>query len=611
MQPERVSLNWGRWAIGLLAVCVCLLLEWSQASWLPGRSLDRLITDRWIQMSATDRAESRIAVVDIDEASLAELGAWPWQRNTIAALLESLLSTYQVRGVGVDFVLPQTTHMAAEQQLAALAVHAPVAFSQVFDYVRRSPPLRIGALAGALPERNPRTLPIQATGYIANHSGLAKARCVGNIGLIPDEDGAIRRLPLLTAFGSTTYWPLAWSLARCAGMEPMPATTSRSGMWPVPYRRLWSSYTVVSAADVIAHRVPLDVMAGRLVLVGSSSFGLADRVSTPLDASTSGVMVHAAALSEILDRRENPGATERLDGRWLATWWIVVTVLLGGLGFHRLPALWSVGLLLLSSSAWLAMTYWHLPHEGDYSVTGPLLANFLLLLLAVPYEWRLAQVQSRKLIATFRHYVAKPVLDELLRDGGAAAMEPRLLEVTTLVADMQGYAGLVENASLQEAVALTRDFLDCITAPVLDNAGTLDKYTGDGLMAFWGAPLAMADHADRAVDAAISMVQAVQKFNAVRIARGQVPLRIRIGVDSGLAVAGDLGTPFRGAYTAVGDSVNVASRLQEVARSRTEDVIVGAGTSLAVRRHALRELGCVDIRGRQRALAIYTPEVLA
>lgn len=598
-----------RWPVVLAALLAGLALQWCYDT-QPLRGADYLIQDQLVRWRASDQPETRVAVVDIDEATLTELEPWPWRRSTMADLVEILLADYAVRAVALDFVFPQSADPAGDARLQALAAHAPVVFSQAFDYVPRVPALRIGVLGGGVAAPAP-GVAVPATGFIANHPAWANARCTGNIGLLPDADGAIRRLPLWTAFEQSHYEPLSVALARCAGQNLLPTQLDANGFWPLPYRKTWLAYTVVSAKDLFSQKVPKSVLAGRLVLLGSSSFGLSDRVVTPLDRSTAGVMVHAAALSDLLSQQ--PGSANYSapdDGRWWGTLWIVALAVMGALVFSRLAAFWSVALLATASLAWLGLCFWLLPFETGYSPTAPLVTALLLLLLAVPYEWRQSQLQSKHLLKNFRHYVAQPVLDELLRQDRLDALEPRFLQVTTLIADLQGYAGLVENAPLREAVALTRDFLECLTRPVLAHNGTLDKYTGDGLVSFWGAPLPSFDHADQALDAALDMLAAVKQFNLQRTAAGKPPVRVRIGIETGLAVAGDLGTQFRGAYTAVGDSVNVASRLQELARNLPHDILAGPGTAALTKRHAMHKLGQIEIRGRQRAIEIFTLQAL-
>jgi adenylate cyclase len=176
---------------------------------------------------------------------------------------------------------------------------------------------------------------------------------------------------------------------------------------------------------------------------------------------------------------------------------------------------------------------------------------------------------------------------------------------------MEGYTTQVEALPVEEAALLTRQFLDCLTGPVIARGGTLDKYTGDGLVAFWGAPLPLAQHADLALDAAHEIVQQVKRLSEQRERAGFPRLRVRIGIESGAAMAGDFGTSFRSIYTAVGDSVNTASRLEQAARDFSHDVIVGAGTVERARRHRFVPLGEHRLRGKGKLATLYALDLRA
>ena len=185
------------------------------------------------------------------------------------------------------------------------------------------------------------------------------------------------------------------------------------------------------------------------------------------------------------------------------------------------------------------------------------------------------------------------------------------MQITTLIADLEGYSAHVEWLSIEDAARLTTDFLDCLTLPVLEKHGTLDKYTGDGLVAFWGAPLPNVDHADLALDAAQQIVRAVRQLSSMRVAAGEQPLRVRIGIESGLAMTGDFGSSTRSIYTAVGDSVNTASRLEQAAREFPHDIIIGEGTVNRATRHRFTALGQRLLRGKEHPSFLYTLESAA
>lgn len=596
-----------RMAIVSAAVLLTVLLEWQPASF-GSYFASEWLRDRIVRMQASTEPESRIVMVDIDEASIKTIGPWPWSRQRIADLIENLLGPYGARGVALDLVLPERADEEGDQRLSMLTQHGPVVLAQVFDYVPRPQPLRIGYLAGGTPAHE--GAPAQeASGFIGNHAGMADARFVGNIGFIPDADGTIRHLPMLSHFNGRLYPTLSLALLECCGggFRGRPSEAS----WRVPFQRDWSAYTALPAASILNNTASADLVAGKLVLVGSSSLGLTDRVATPLAASTSGVLVHAAALTTMLDMQAGKAPAE-WPGRWIAMLYALIVAITVAYTFPRLSAASNIALLGIASVGWLIIAYIVIPHDARFSATGPLATNLFLLTIAVPFDWQIAQRRSRNLLGTLRQYVATAVVDEILRRGLKDPLTPRELNVTTLIADMEGYTTYVESLSMEEAAQLTRDFLACLTRPVLAKQGTIDKYTGDGIVAFWGAPLPVEDHADLALDAALEIVEEVRRFSDQRrLATGMPALRVRIGIESGMAMAGDFGSASRSIYTAVGDSVNVAARLEQAARNLPHDIIVGKGTVDRAKRHNFKLIGEFTLRGKEKASTLYTIELAA
>jgi adenylate cyclase len=589
-----------------IAAAAILLTVWSQ--WLPASSSSYLgnewLRDRFTRMHASAEPESRIAVIDIDEASLSAAGPWPWPRQRIAELVENLIGPYGARGVALDLVLPERAEEAGDVRLGVLAQHGPVVLAQAFDYVVRPQPLRVGQVAGSTQGNGMAAAP--ATGFIGNHAGLAQSRYVGNIGFVPDPDGTIRYLPMLTLFNGRHYSTLSLALFDCCSGTVSDKHNS-DAFWRIPYSRDWQAYTVVPAAGILSMTVPTDLIKGRLVIIGSSSLGLTDRVATPLAPSTSGMLVHASALSTLLDEQAGKSIPS-WPGRWIAMLFSLLVAVIAAYTFPRLSALSNVAMLAAACAAWLLLAYWISPHDLYFSTTGPLASNLFLLAVAVPFDWQVAQRKSRSLLGTLRQYVASAVVDELLRSDLKDPLTPRQLNVTTLIADMEGYTTYVESLTMEEAAQLTRDFLACLTRPVLAKHGTIDKYTGDGLVAFWGAPLPVDDHADLALDAAQDIVQEVRRFSEARQKVGMPALRVRIGIESGIAMAGDFGTPSRSIYTAVGDSVNVASRLEQIARNQPYDIIIGQGAVSRARRHHFKLLGDFVLRGKEKSTTLFTLE---
>lgn len=588
-------------ALIALAVLLCIWPQWAAT---PFGAADEAMRDAFVRWHAVDTPEQRILVVDIDETSLAQQ-PWPWPRAKIADLIEALLAD-GVRGIALDILQEKPADPGGDARMAMLTRHGPVVLAQLFNFLPEQPALRTGVLVAGLPltARNPADAANAepARGFIGNHAGLAGARWAGNIGIVPDPDGVLRRLPLYVSFEGQRYPSLSLALLQCCSGTTF---TPSSKVVRIPYSRNWAAYDVVKASDLLAGHMPAGMAAGRLALIGSSSLSVGDRITSPFGALTPGLFTHAAMLTGMLDTAAGQ-APAPWPGQWIATAWTLVMVMLAAWALPRRSAAVNAALLGASSLAWLGLAACMAPHDPDFAPAAPLLANLLLLALAVPFQWHLSQRRSRQLLGTLKQYVAREVVDELLRSDLRDPLAPRLLEVTTLIADMEGYTTQVESLSLDEASRLTTDFLDCLTRPVLEKHGTLDKYTGDGLVAFWGAPLPNADHADLALDAAQQILLEVARFSQARTARGLAPLRVRIGIESGAAMAGDYGTSFRSIYTAVGDSVNTASRLEQAARDYPYDVIVGEGTARLARRDRLQVLGERQLRGKEKPVRLYT-----
>lgn len=590
-----------RAGIALLACALALFVEWQRPEFIV--RLDEGLRDSFVRLSADRQPDDRLVVIDINEASLSEIGPWPWPRQRVVDLVEILLSTYGARAVGLDIVFPEPGDVQGDARLASLAAHAPLNLAQIFDYTPRHPEILQGTLAGGLIPQ-PHVGSVSAYGYIANHAGLAGARCIGNIGYLPDADGVLRHTPARTRYQGQDYLHFASALLACSDSVTQAIPGNAEGLWRIPYTYALSAYTVIPAANILHESAPRSLIAGRYVLVGSSSLGLGDRVSTPLASLGSGIMVHAASLSGLLDLAEGRARTPWSGRPWLLLW-SVLSIALAAVGIARLSAWGGMLLLLGLVIGWLGLAFAGVARQAEWSVTAPLWAYFFMLVVAIPHEWWQTQRKSRHLLTTFSHYVAQPVLDEMVRLGMKRSLEPTQREITVLIADMEGYTRNTSSLSLEDAATLTKDFLGCLTRPVLAWRGTLDKYSGDGLVAFWGAPLACRDQADRAVSAALEILVEVDALNARRQRGGFASVRVRIGIESGRALVGDLGTAFRSTYTAVGDCINFASRLESAARDLPTQLLIGSAANGQLTQHRTVSLGQITLRGTETRIEVF------
>lgn len=602
-----------RWALIALIAALAVALQWSHHAGSALSGAENLIKDPLRRALASGDAETRLVVVDLDEASIAALGPWPWPRSRIADLIEALAGPYQARLVGLDIVFPSPADAAGDERLAALSDFAPVVLAQALDFVPRSPALVSGTpVFGAPPVPGIATAKgAPATGYMANHAGMSKARCVGNIGLQPDEDGRIRSVPLLAQWQDRASPLLPLAMLACPlqrgtspRLEGLSAFGGDATRWELPFARDWSAYTVIPASAILDASAPADLVRGRWVLIGSSALGLNDRAATPLAAAAAGVMVHAAAMTSLLDRLEGKSPAG-WDGRWLASLWTVLTLAAAAWALGRFKAWWLVPGLVVVVGAWLGAAAWLMSRNAQFSASTPLLA-YALVLLVISVELWMTQREQGQILRSFATYVAPSVLDQMLRLGLNNPMHPQHREITVISADMQDYTGLTNKSTLHEAAQLTREFLQCLTEPILSQGGTLDKYTGDGLVAFWGAPLASPDHTEKALKAACTMIANVREWNTARMKRGLPPARVRVGVESGSVLVGDLGTVFRRTYTAVGDCINTASKLQAVAKTLSCDLVVGPVAARLARESELVPVVSVQLPGHNEVSVLWS-----
>jgi adenylate cyclase len=617
-----------RLSVAGLAVLLAALIGFRL--WLPEPYLwaESFLLDRYQRATAKSAPETRVVIVDIDEGSLAKLGRWPWPRARLAALVHALFDDYGAAAVAIDMVLPEAADRDGDAAIERLARDKPLVLAQAFDFSVRTQPVKVGVPVSGLPAL---TIPDgfawpQATGYVANHTGLAQARCAGHISFKPDADGVIRRIPPLIRWQERDYPMLPIALMRCASRASMPpridalgwrrfdlqavpnlgliVPVEPGGEYTIAYRYTGDAYSVIPALEIMEHAAPRELLGNVLVLIGSSSLGLTDFVSTPLAPLVPGVMVQAQIVSALLDSIGAEPATPPA-GRALPWIWIAASIALLALLVTRGRVLATLGLLFLLVLGWLAMTVAYYPPSVAQPALVPLVAYAVLLAIGAPMEWYFAQEAGRRLYSAFKDYVAPAVLQELVAHARTDVLAIQRREVTVLFADIEDYTALGESLSPEIFAALTQEVLDVLTHRVHESGGTLDKYMGDALMALWGAPLPVADHADRALDAANGMHRALQELNRSLLARGLPQIRVHVGVNSGEAVVGDLGTRFRRAYTAIGNCVNLAARLQALAREQDRPVLVGEATARSSRRHRLVSAGSFALRGRLREEVIY------
>jgi adenylate cyclase len=564
--------------------------------------------DDWRQSYLlSGRRDPRIVLIDIDERSLDAIGPWPWRRAVIAQVARNLFEQYHAKVVGLDILLPESGQPEGDRALLALARQYPLVFAQAFDLSGDPDAPHTGHLNGVRIEKaNTPRAPV-ASGFVADFFQDPDV-CAGHVTPHVDPDGVVRSIAPLIQFNGLDYPMFAWQLMTCHGAQrPLPLSieslpTDSRGLMNIPFQLGMRSFDVISALDVLAGTAPRALLTDRRALLGSSAIGLTDHVASPIEPWLPAVVVHAELLSYLLDS-EGRGAFVT-SGRGLSMLWTACSIVIFALLFRLQRAPVALTVLIVTTSIWLAFVFSTRAVAAGLAAL-PLVPAAVYMLVQAPIEWICSQAEIRSFERRFSLYLPPTVLREIVRRHGLKTFRPERRQISVLFVDIEGYTRLAEQVPPERLATMTDVILTRLTQCVYDTDGTLDKYIGDSLMAFWGAPLEQQDHADRALDCARAMLQEVDALNRSGdpVMGGQT-IRVRIGVNSGGAVVGELGSTFRQSYTAIGDAVNVASRLQDYAKIAKTDLLIGQETARLENRHALREFGNVTLRGR------ITPELL-
>lgn len=632
--------------------------------------LDAFLYDARLRLTMPRTVDARVVIADIDEKSLAELGRWPWRRDRIAQLLDRLFDDYRVAAVGFDVFFVEPDHSSGLPALEALAegalrdnaayraalpglraeldhdrrlAHALRGRPVVLGYYFSHPSAGAGHAAGRLPEpvlpagtfaRHRLAIPVWS-GFGANLPVLQEAAALsGHVNALVDFDGVSRRVALLAEYEGQYYESLSLAMVReLLGKPPLRPGYAGSGDYAglewlelpldgaalripvdeaaaalIPFRGPQGSFPYVSIADVLAGRVDREVLRDRIVLVGTTTPGLLDLRVTPVGQAFPGVEIHASLISGMLDGslRQKPAYALGFE--------VLQVTLVAALLAVSLPLCgpWVATLLaggLLAATAALNVLAW------QNGLALPLAATWLaiLLLFALNMSWGyFVESRSKRRFATlFGQYVPPPLVDEMARDPERYSMAGRSAELSVLFADVRGFTAIAEGLSPRDLAQWMNEYLGAMTAVIQAQRGTLDKYVGDLVMAFWGAPVADPAHARRAVLAALDMQAAVRALAAPFRAKGWPELRIGVGINTGMMTVGDMGSAVRKAYTVLGDAVNLASRLEGLTRYYDVGILVGEATRLQCPDIVFREVDRVRVKGKEAPVAIHEPLGLA
>lgn len=664
---------WGRQLVRLLiSLLVLLPFYFHIAGHLRLDFIDRVenfLYDARVQLTMPDTVDERIVIVDIDDLSLTREGWWPWTRDKIAAMVNTLFDDYGISVLAFDVLFaepedPTASRIVEELKASyagndaayrellatrAAALSRDELFSEsliardailgmVFKpYLQEGEPPSIGVLPSPLIRAGDIAgweIPFKvAEGFVGNLELLQQNAVTAGFydNPIIDGDGVYRRVPLVQEHAGDLYQSLALATARTVLGQPAvqfqfapTPTGERTGLALehlmvggravpvdehvavlVPYRGHQGSFRYVSATRVLSGEADPDVLQDAIVFIGTTAPGLMDLRSTPVARTYAGVEIHANIVAGILDGsiRHQPSYTAAIE--------LTGLVLIGLLLALLLPALAPLFGLLLVALVFAGTIGINLAFWNQASLVIPLASLLvycvLTALLQTNYGYFVESRKKRRLSRLFGHYVPPELVDEMDRSLADISVDGESRVMSVLFTDVRGFTTISEGLSPKELKQLMNEFLTPVTRVIHQHRGTIDKYMGDAVMAFWGAPLQDKEHAKNALRAGLAIIATVNELGDEFERRGWPRLKIGVGISTGEMNVGNMGSEFRMAYTVLGDIVNLGSRLEGLTKQYGVDIMVSATTAEAVPEYLYRELDSVRVKGKDEPVEIFEP----
>jgi adenylate cyclase len=595
-----------------------------------------------------------VGIVDIDENSLTKYGQWPWPRTRIADLVTNLTKlgavviAFDIMFAEPDRLNPDIaadTFRNLDEETRAKLRALPSNDQFLAEAMQRSrvvlgetglPAVR-GELDKTLPETSFAVLGDNAQQFLFKLSGLLRNTDVlekvasgrGLLTINPERDGIVRRVPMIMVAQGVTMPSLSLEMLRVAtGTETILIKTDPAGIKSVQVKgfqiptdlngQLWVHFAhsdrsiYLSPIDVLEGTVDPKKIKGKLVLVGTSAAGLNDIKTTPVDAVMPGVEIHAqvieAALTHaVLSQPYYGPALEFFAAMLFGLLVIVFAPMFGPITLVLVGALFAS---LLIGTSWYFYTQQRLLIDFTY----PLLSTTSIYLTLIFSSFVREQAQRRQIRSAFGQYLSPALVEQLAQSPEKLVLGGEEREMTIMFSDVRGFTTISESYKHdpQGLTALMNRFLTPLTNAILARKGTIDKYMGDAIMAFWNAPLDDHEHQLNACEAAVDMLERIDELNKLREQEAQhgghayIPLNVGVGLNTGICVVGNMGSDQRFDYSVLGDSVNLASRLEGQSKEYGFPIIVGSRTALAVKdKFAILELDFIMVKGKKEPEVIY------
>ncbi len=575
--------------------------------------------------SDSSRASKNIVLFFVDQDSLDVYEeyqglSWPWPREMYSYILEYCLRA-GAKAVYIDFVFSESSswgleddQVLAETMAVSNDVFLPISLSKSPKEIDESssPLLKTFSLTG-LPFLSESAAPMKSVS-LPVPSLMSSARGVGNTTFAPDKDSVFRRIPLAFSLNDLVLpsVPLALSLFMDENLRPSEIPLDLSNQMIIKYHGPTGTYPSYSIAAIINSylqlqegkppQIPPETFKGKVVFIGGSAPGILDLRPTPFSPVCPGAEILATALDNLLQND-----FIRIPSPFVSFLFIGLLSLITAVGSSVLKKIWMTipfalfCLALVASMTSLAFGwgYWLEFVAPGFAVV---LSFTGAMVLSYSFEGR----QKRFIKSVFRHYLSPDVIERVLEDPSLLRLGGERRTITSFFSDVAGFTSISESLSPEELVHLLNDFLSEMTDIILSYGGTLDKYEGDAIIAFWNAPLDQPDHAVRACRAAIECQKRLGELRSEFVKKSGHELFMRIGLNSGPAVVGNMGSHSRFDYTAMGDTINMASRLEGACKHYAVPILVGENTYLMAKDViTAREVDLIRVVGKNKPERVY------
>ncbi len=651
--------RWARQFGVARAVCLLLLLALVPLRVADPRPLEevRLRTFDLFQVLRPREQTSRpVVIVDIDEKSLKEIGQWPWPRTVVADLINRL-NAMGAATIGFDVIFAEpdrlspavaaSTFRGLDAETRAKLAGLPSNDEVLAEAIKQAHVV-VGQAGAATPvPRSEAEMTLQtgfavkgpdARPFLVTFPGLLRnvlpieqaAAGRGLFSLNPERDGIVRRVPVVMVAQDILVPSLSLEMLRVASQSSaILVRTDEAGVQSVGvpqfelptdrYGQFWVYFNkhdperYVSAADVLHGRVPADRFDHRLVLIGTSAIGLLDTKTTPVEPAMPGVEVHAKILENVLTNTLLTHPNYAIGAELVAAIVFGLAIITAA---PLLPASIVIALGIILIAGLFALSWYLFAFQSlliDF--TYPLMSCWLIYLVLSFVNYFREQKQRQQIRSAFGFYLSPHLVEQLARSPERLVLGGEERRMTILFSDVRGFTTISEHYKddPQGLTHLMNRFLTPMTNAIIERKGTIDKYIGDAIMAFWNAPLDDAEHEANACDAALEMLTRAEALNAEfkreADATGGVymPLRVGIGLNTGPCVVGNMGSDFRFNYSVLGDTVNVASRLESRTKDYRLSLVIGSRTAEGVKdRFATMEIDLIQVKGKKQPEAVFT-----